>query len=93
MTAQYFNRRDEQDMAKTMCERVQLSPMVGSYILASLRIQSSLPGNRVDMVLVAQLIKYASLHKGDLKRQFEREGRYTEPKVQATKAANFTFLK
>ena len=94
MSEPYFTTRaDEQHMAREMCKRVELSELVGSFILAMLRIRSKRPGNQVDMVLVARLIKYVSLHKGDLKRQFEREGRYTEPTVKATKAANFTFLK
>lgn len=90
---QFVSREEESRMTREMCNRVELSSKVGLYILAMCRMKSNRLFNQVDMVLVAQLIKYVSLHKGDLKRQFEREGRYTEPTVKETKAANFTFLK
>ncbi|QFG13685.1 hypothetical protein PBI_SHEPARD_80 [Arthrobacter phage Shepard] len=91
---EYFTTRDqEQAMAKEMCKRVELSELVGSFILAMCRIKSHRLGNQVNMVVVAQLIKFASEHKGDLKRQFHRGESYTQPSQPATKPGKYTFLK
>ncbi|QFG08750.1 hypothetical protein PBI_INGRID_81 [Arthrobacter phage Ingrid] len=79
-------------MMVTMCERVNLSKRAGSYILAMCRLNSRLPGGLIDMVEVAQLIKYVSEHQEDLKPQYRMGGsatRMSEPE----KPANFTFLK
>ncbi|QFP95469.1 hypothetical protein SEA_MAKAI_78 [Arthrobacter phage Makai] len=88
-----YTRTEEQTMAKTMCERVELSPLVGSYILAMCRLKSTRPGNQVDMTLVAWLIKYASDHRAELRPQFRFGTRYVKPTTQSDKPANFTFLK
>lgn len=92
---QFFtDRNGEKVMTDEMCKRLELSPLVGSYILAMLRIKSHRLGNMVDMALVAKLIKYVSLHKGELKRQFHRDGYSTDDVRQAYQnKANFTFLK
>lgn len=59
-------------MVKTMCERVDLAPRAGSYILSMCRIKNKFPGGLVDMVEVAQLIKYVSENQEDLKPQFRK---------------------
>jgi hypothetical protein len=78
-------------MSMTMCKRVGLSHRVGTYILAMRRIENPLPGGMIDMVEVAQIIKYASEHQEDLKPQF-KDGQTTEmPKPE--KPPYFIFLK
>ena len=61
-------------MVNTMCERVNLSPRAGSYILSMCRLKNKFPGGLVDMVEVAQLIKYVSENQEDLKPQFKKNG-------------------
>lgn len=65
-------------MMKTMCERVDLSVRAGGYIMSMVRLKNPLPGGLVDMVMVAQAIKYASEHQEDLKPQFKKDG-WKEP--------------
>ncbi|QGZ17283.1 hypothetical protein SEA_GIANTSBANE_79 [Arthrobacter phage Giantsbane] len=94
MSEQYFTTRDqEQAMVKEMCSRVHLSHLAGSFILAMCRLKSQRPGNQVNMVLVAKLIKFVSDHKDDLRPRFHQGQTFTEPPQPATKPANFTFLK
>ncbi|ASR83374.1 hypothetical protein SEA_CATERPILLAR_73 [Arthrobacter phage Caterpillar] len=69
-------------MVKIMCERVNLAPRAGSYILSMCRLRKEFPGGLVDMVEVAQIIKYASEHQEDLKPQFQN-AEWT-PKVDYT---------
>jgi hypothetical protein len=64
-------------MVKTMCERVDLSQKVGGYIMTMVRIHNHLPGGLIDMVLVAQAIKYVSEHQEDLRPQFKKD--YYQP--------------
>lgn len=79
-------------MVKTMCERVNLSHRAGSYILSMCRLQDKFPGGLVDMVEVAQIIKYVSENQEDLKPQFKMGGQATKMS-EPEKPANFTFLK
>jgi hypothetical protein len=79
-------------MMKTMCERVNLSLRAGGYILAMCRLNNKLPGGMIDMVEVAQLIKYVSEHQEDLKPQYQTGGSATRM-PEPEKPANFTFLK
>lgn len=79
-------------MAMTMCKRVGLSHRVGAYILAMCRLKTQLPGGLIDMVEVAQVIKYASENQEDLKPQFQMGGK-TTMMPEPDKPANFTFLK
>ncbi len=80
------------NMVQAMCERVDLSLRVGSYILSMCRLKSPLPGGLIDMVEVAQLIKYASENQEDLKPQFKMGGQTTKM-PEPEKPANYTFLK
>jgi len=83
-------------MVKTMCERVNLHPRAGSYILSMCRLQNKFPGGLIDMVEVAQLIKYVSENQADLKPQFQEHPTNWYPNKQAEESAtkaNFTFLK
>jgi hypothetical protein len=61
-------------MVKIMCERVDLSLRAGRYIMFMCQIKHRLPGDLVDMVEVAQLIKYVSENQEDLKPQFKKNG-------------------
>ena len=63
-------------MVKTMCERVDLSHRAGSYILSMCRLKNKFPGGLIDMVEVAQVIKYVSdpERQKDLKPQFTKDG-------------------
>ena len=61
-------------MVATMCKRVGLSQRAGGYILTMIRIKKSLPGGLIDMVEVAQIIKYVSENQEDLKPQFKING-------------------
>jgi hypothetical protein len=79
-------------MVKTMCERVNLSQRAGSYILSMTRLKDKFPGGLIDMVEVAQLIKYVSENQEDLKPQFKMGGQTTKM-PEPEKPANFTFLK
>lgn len=80
-------------MVVTMCERVNLAPRAGSYILAMCRLNSKLPRGLIDMVDVAKIIKYASEHQDDLKPQFRMGSGQTSSMPEPEKPANFTFLK
>jgi hypothetical protein len=80
------------EMMGEMCKRVDLSLRAGSYILAMCRLKNKLPGGLVDMVEVAQAIKYASENQEDLKPQFKKGGQ-TTTMPEPVKQANFTFLK
>jgi hypothetical protein len=79
-------------MVKIMCERVDLSLRAGRYIMFMCQIKHRLPGDLVDMVEVAQLIKYVSENQEDLKPQFKKGGQPTTM-PEPEKPANFTFLK
>ncbi len=81
----------------TMCKRVGLSHRVGTYILAMCRLKMQLPGDLIDMVEVAQVIKYVSENQEDLKPQFQMGIRFTDADIQShlngESSGNFTFLK
>lgn len=79
-------------MLKTMCERVDLSQRAGTFIFNMSRLKNPLPGGLIDMVQVAQVIKYASENQEDLKPQFQKGG-HTTMMPEPEKPANFTFLK
>lgn len=80
-------------MVQIMCERVNLHLRVGLFILSMRRLHHRLPGGVVDMMEVAQLIKYVSEHKEDLRPQFRIwKGRPAQQDT-SSKPANFTFLK
>jgi len=65
-------------MTMTMCKRVGLSHRVGTYVLAMCRLKTQLPGELIDMVEVAQVIKYVSENQEDLKPQFQMGGQTTK---------------
>jgi hypothetical protein len=74
MTQSLYAPGEASAMMKTMCERVDLSLRAGSYILSMCRLRSRFPGGLVDMVEVAQIIKYVSENQDDLKPQFKKNG-------------------
>lgn len=79
-------------MMRIMCKRVNLAQRAGSYIVSMCRLKNRLPGGLIDMVEVAQLIKYVSENQEDLKPQFQIGGK-TTMMPEPEKPANFTFLK
>jgi hypothetical protein len=92
MTQTLYTQGDARVMMRQMCERVNLAPRAGSYILAMCRLKNDLPGGLIDMVEVAQIIKYASENQDDLKPQYQNGGHATSM-PEPEKPANFTFLK
>lgn len=92
MTQTLYMPDEATSMMMTMCERVNLAPRAGSYILAMCRLNNRLPGGLIDMVEVAKLIKYVSENKADLKNHFQMGGNPTSM-PEPEKPANFTFLK
>ena len=63
-------------MVKIMCERVGLAQRAGRYIMLMCRLKNQLPGGLIDMVELAQVIKYVSdpERQKDLKPQFTKDG-------------------
>ena len=74
MSQTLFMPGEASAMVKTMCERVDLSHRAGSYILSMCRLKNKFPGGMIDMVEVAQVIKYVSENQEDLKPQFTKDG-------------------
>jgi hypothetical protein len=64
---------DANTMVKEMCKRVDLAQRAGGYILAMWRLHKELPGGLIDMVEVAQVIKYVSEQDpSELKPQYRK---------------------
>jgi hypothetical protein len=96
MSQTLFMPGEASAMVKTMCERVNLSQRAGSYILSMTRLKDKFPGGLIDMVEVAQLIKYVSEHQEDLKPQFKKNPKpedFRATPMDKPNNANFTFLK
>ncbi|QXO13230.1 hypothetical protein SEA_DEVITOJR_74 [Arthrobacter phage DevitoJr] len=93
MTQALYNVGDSIAMVKVMCERVNLSRRAGMYILNMARLKRSFPGGVVDMVEVAQAIKYVSEHKDDLKPQYRMGPPQPSVHLPNGEPGKFTFLK
>lgn len=80
-------------MVQIMCERVNLSPRAGSYILSMARLYRSFPNGLVNMVEVAQVIKYVSENQQYLKPQFRMYPPQSSVHLPNNEPGKFTFLK
>lgn len=93
MTQSLYTPGEAMNMVQIMCERVNLSQRAGSYILSMARLHRSLPGGLINMVEVAQAIKYVSENQKDLKPQFRMNPPRTSVHVPNDEPGKFTFLK
>lgn len=93
MTKTIYTIQDALLMTTSMCERVNLHIRAGRFIMFTCQLKQRLPGGLVNMVEVAQLIKYASEHQVDLKPQFRSNTWKRNEHMNKGQSANFTFLK
>lgn len=93
MTQALYTLGDSMAMVKVMCERVNLSRRVGMYILNMARLKRSHPEGTVDMVEVAQAIKYVSENQEYLKPQYRMGPPQPSNHVPNKEPGKFTFLK
>ncbi|ASD52294.1 hypothetical protein QCN32_gp75 [Arthrobacter phage Niktson] len=93
MTQSLYTPGEASTMVQIMCERVNLSQRAGSYILSMARLYRSFPNGLVNMVEVAQAIKYVSENQKDLKPQFRMNPPRTSVHLPNDEPGKFTFLK
>ncbi|ALY09046.1 hypothetical protein GORDON_71 [Arthrobacter phage Gordon] len=93
MTQALYTVGESMAMVRVMCERVKLSPRAGMYILNMARLKRHYPEGAVDMVEVAQAIKYVSEHKDDLKPQYRMGPPQPSVHLPNGEPGKFTFLK
>ncbi|ASR84072.1 hypothetical protein SEA_TEACUP_76 [Arthrobacter phage Teacup] len=93
MTQSLYTPGESTAMVKIMCERVKLSHRAGMYILNMARLKRSFPEGMVDMVEVAQAIKYVSENQKDLKPQYRMQPPRTSVHLPNGEPGKFTFLK
>ncbi|ASM62349.1 hypothetical protein SEA_NIGHTMARE_76 [Arthrobacter phage Nightmare] len=93
MTQSLYTPGEASTMVQIMCERVNLSQRAGSYILSMARLYRSFPNGLVNMVEVAQAIKYVSENQKDLKPQFRMNPPRTSVRLPNDEPGKFTFLK
>ncbi|UTN92075.1 hypothetical protein SEA_DARBY_71 [Arthrobacter phage Darby] len=93
MTQSLYEPGEAFSMVKIMCERVKLSQRAGSYILAKARLKRAFSDGMVDMVEVAQAIKYVSENQQYLKPQFRMNPPQSSVHLPNNEPGKFTFLK
>ncbi|AXH43816.1 hypothetical protein SEA_BREYLOR17_71 [Arthrobacter phage Breylor17] len=93
MTQSLYDPGEATTMMNIMCERVKLSKRAGSYILAMARLKRNYPNGLVDMVEVAQVIKYVSENQQYLKPQFRMNPPQSSVHLPNNEPGKFTFLK